>query len=120
MHNIGAPRDDIWPALAPIDTDQIVTHRAYSGFFETDLDARLKKLGVTHLIFTGATTSICVDSTVRDAMFRDYLAVLLADCMSEPIGNGLPRSNHDASLLSVEVLLGWVSDSERFLKAVLQ
>ena len=61
-----------------------------------------------------------VDSTVRDAMFRDYLAVLLADCMSEPLGNGLPRSNHDASLLSVEVLLGWVSDSERFLKAVLQ
>ena len=51
-------------------------------------------------------------------MFRDYLSVLLADCMSEPIGNGLPRSNHDASLLSAEVLLGWVSDSDRFLKAV--
>jgi ureidoacrylate peracid hydrolase len=51
-------------------------------------------------------------------MFRDYLPILLDDCMSEPIGYGLPRSNHDASLLSVEVLLGWVSDSGRFLKAV--
>ena len=109
---------DIVPELKPQAGDDVIYKTRFSGFFETDLDARLKRLGVTHLVITGCTTSICVDSTVRDAMFRDYLCVLLADCMSEPIGYGLPRSNHDASLLSVEVLLGWVSDSERFLKAV--
>jgi hypothetical protein len=49
---------------------------------------------------------------------KDYLCVLLADCMSEPIGHGLPQSNHDASLLSAEMALGWISDSERILKAV--
>ena len=109
---------DIVPELKPQPGDDVIYKTRFSGFFETDLDARLKKLGVKHLIITGCTTSICVDSTVRDAMFRDYLCVLLADCMSEPIGAGLPRSNHDASLLSAEVLLGWVSDSERFLKAL--
>jgi ureidoacrylate peracid hydrolase len=109
---------DIVPELKPQAGDDVIYKTRFSGFFETDLDERLKKLGVTHLIITGCTTSICVDSTVRDAMFRDYLCVLLADCMSEPIGHGLPRSNHDASLLSAEVLLGWVSNSERFLKAV--
>jgi ureidoacrylate peracid hydrolase len=109
---------DIVSELKPQSGDDVLYKTRFSGFFETDLDARLKKLGVTHLIITGCTTSICVDSTVRDAMFRDYLCVLLADCMSEPIGSGLPRSNHDASLLSAEVLLGWVSDSERFLKAI--
>jgi len=108
---------DIVPELKPQPGDDAVYKTRFSGFFGTDLDARLKTLGVKHLIITGCTTSICVDSTVRDAMFRDYLCVLLADCMSEPIGHGLPRSNHDASLLSAEVLLGWVSDSERFLKA---
>jgi ureidoacrylate peracid hydrolase len=51
-------------------------------------------------------------------MYRDYLCVLLSDCMSEPIGHGLPRSNHDASLLAAEEVLGWVSNSERFLKAI--
>ena len=51
-------------------------------------------------------------------MFRDYLPVLLADCMSEPIGQGLPRSNHDASLLTAEVLLGWVSGSDQFVTAL--
>jgi ureidoacrylate peracid hydrolase len=82
------------------------------------LDARLRKLDINHLIVTGCTTSICVDSTVRDAMFRDYACILLADCMSEPIGQGLPRSNHDPSLLAVEVLLGWVSGSAEFIKAL--
>ena len=109
---------DIVPELTPQAGDDVIYKTRFSGFFETDLDARLTKLGVTHLVITGCTTSICVDSTVRDAMFRDYLCILLADCMSEPIGHGLPRSNHDASLLGVEVLLGWVSDSERFLRAV--
>ena len=109
---------DIVPELKPQAGDDVIYKTRFSGFFETDLDARLKKLGVTHLIITGCTTSICVDSTLRDAMFRDYLCILLADCMSEPIGYGLPRSNHDASLLSAELVLGWVSDSERFLKAV--
>jgi ureidoacrylate peracid hydrolase len=109
---------DIVPELKPQPGNDVIYKTRFSGFFETDLDARLKKSGVTHLIITGCTTSICVDSTVRDAMFRDYLCVLLADCMSEPLGHGLRRSNHDASLLSAEMALGWVSDSERFLKAV--
>jgi ureidoacrylate peracid hydrolase len=109
---------DIVPELTPQASDDVISKTRFSGFFETDLDACLKKLGVTHLIITGCNTSICVNSTVRDGMFRDYLPVLLADCMSEPIGHGSPRSNHDASLLNAEVLLGWVSDSERFLKAV--
>lgn len=109
---------DIVSDLKPQAGDEVVYKTRFSGFYETDLDAKLKRLEIRHLIFTGCTTSICVDSTVRDAMFRDYLPVLLADCMSEPIGYGLPRSNHDASLLAAEVLLGWVSGSDQFLKAL--
>lgn len=109
---------DIVPELKPEAGDDVVYKTRFSGFYETDLDARLKKLGARHLIVTGCTTSVCVDSTVRDAMFRDYLCVLLGDCMSEPIGQGLPRSNHEASLLTAEVLLGWVSDSEKVVKAL--
>jgi len=108
---------DIVSELKPQPRDIVLYKTRFSGFYQTDLDATLKKLGIKYLIVTGVTTSICVESTVRDAMFRDYLCVLLKDCMSEPIGHDLPRSNHEASLLSVEVLLGWVSDSEHFIKA---
>jgi len=51
-------------------------------------------------------------------MFRDYLCVLLQDCMSEPIGHDLARTNHDASLLNAELLFGWVSSSDQFTKAL--
>jgi ureidoacrylate peracid hydrolase len=109
---------DIVPELKPQAGDIVLYKTRFSGFYQTDLDATLKKLGIKYLIVTGVTTSICVESTVRDAMFRDYLCVLLRDCMSEPIGHDLPRTNHEASLLNVEVLFGWVSDSDQFIKAL--
>jgi ureidoacrylate peracid hydrolase len=111
---------DIVSELKPEAGDDVIYKTRFSGFYETDLDARLKQLGAKHLIITGCTTSVCVESTVRDAMFRDYLCVLMADCMSEPIGHGLPCSNHEASLLTVEVLFGWVSDSDQFVGALQQ
>jgi len=109
---------DIVPELEPQADDIVLYKTRYSGFYQTDLDAVLKGLGVKYLIVTGCTTSVCVESTVRDAMFRDYLCVLLADCMSEPIGHGLPRSNHEASLLVIQTLFGWVSGSDEFIKAL--
>jgi ureidoacrylate peracid hydrolase len=109
---------DIVPELRPQPSDIVIYKTRFSGFYQTDLDATLKKLAIKYLIVTGVTTSICVESTVRDAMFRDYLCVLLSDCMSEPIGHDLPRTNHDASLLNAQVLLGWVSDSDQFIKAL--
>jgi ureidoacrylate peracid hydrolase len=109
---------DIVPGLEPQAGDVVIYKRRFSGFYETELDGTLKEMGIKYLVFTGVTTCICVDSTVRDAMFRDYLCVLLSDCMAEPIGDKLSRSNHEASLLAVEALLGWVSDSRTFVNAL--
>jgi ureidoacrylate peracid hydrolase len=109
---------DLLPALAAEDADVVLYKHRFSGFFETDLDALLKQRGITHLIVTGCTTSICVDSTIRDAMFRDYQCLLLEDCTGEPIGHDLARSNHEASLLTVQVLLGWTSTSAHFIAAL--
>ncbi|MEP7057948.1 MAG: isochorismatase family cysteine hydrolase [Caldimonas sp.] len=109
---------DIVAELAPMAGDAIIYKHRFSGFFETELDAVLKSRGIRQLIVTGCTTSVCVEATIRDAMFRDYCCLLLADCTGEPIGNDLPRSNHEASLLTIEVLLGWVSSSENFIGAL--
>ena len=68
---------------------------------------------------TGCTTSVCVKSTLRDAMFLDYSPVLLSDCTAEPIGQELPRSNHEASLFLVQnAPFGWVSTSEDVTKGL--
>jgi ureidoacrylate peracid hydrolase len=109
---------DVVSELAPEAADIVLYKHRFSGFFETELDAVLRRLGITHLIITGCTTSICVESTIRDAMCRDYSCVLLEDCTGEPIGHDLQRTNYDASLLNIEVLLGWTSSSEEFIRAV--
>jgi ureidoacrylate peracid hydrolase len=109
---------DILPALTPQEEDIVLYKHRYSGFYDTDLDAILTRCGAKYLLVTGCTTSICVESTIRDAMFRDYSCVLLADCTGEPLGEDFQRSNHEASLFVIQALFGWVSDSVAFLKAL--
>ncbi len=109
---------EILPELAPDPSDIIVSKHRYSGFFGTSLDSILRERGVTSLVFTGCTTSVCVESTLRDAFYRDYHCLLLSDCTAEPLGSQFPRGNHEASLLTIEALFGWVSDSAALLSAL--
>jgi ureidoacrylate peracid hydrolase len=97
--------------LRPHDGDVVLYKNRYSGFHGTDLDRTLRARGIQTLIVVGATTSICVESTVRDATFRDYRCLVVEDCTAEPIGAELPRTNKQASLLALELLFAWITDS---------
>jgi ureidoacrylate peracid hydrolase len=108
---------EIIPELRPERDDAVMYKSRFSGFYGTDLDALLKRRGIEALIVTGCTTSVCVESTVRDAMFRDYRCLVLEDCTAEPIGSTAPRSNHDASLLTMQILFAWISDSGKLANA---
>ncbi len=79
---------DVIEELKPEPGDIVVYKRHYSAFHESELDAVLRGLGVKYLIVTGCTTSVCVESTIRDAHSRDYYCILLEDCTAEPIGQG--------------------------------
>jgi ureidoacrylate peracid hydrolase len=110
---------DIVAELPPEKDDIVIYKHRFSGFYETALDSTLKEHGIKHLVVTGCTTSVCVEATVRDAMFRDYSCVLLTDCMSQPtLPNSLPSTSHDASLVVTEAFFGWTSRSDLFVTAV--
>ena len=109
---------DILDEVRPEAKDTVIYKTRYSGFYATDLDAVLRARDIKWLIVTGATTSVCVESTVRDAMFRDYRCILLADCTGEPIGHHFSRTNHEASLLTIQTLFGWISSSVEVIRAL--
>lgn len=109
---------EVIEALRPKPEDFALYKPRFSGFYQTELDDILRRRQIRNLIFTGCTTSVCIDSTIRDAMFRDYRCLLLADCVGEPIGYGFPPSNHEASILTIKAVLGWVSDLSRFIAAL--
>jgi ureidoacrylate peracid hydrolase len=109
---------DILADLKPLPGDTVMYKTRFSGFYQTNLDQTLKTMGVKNLIIVGCTTSVCVESTVRDAMFRDYRCLVMEDCTGEPYGLDTARSNHDASLLLIESEFGWVSSSGDLLNAL--
>lgn len=109
---------DIIPGLKPHADDPVVYKSRFSGFYGTELDDILQQRGVQRLIVVGATTSVCVDSTVRDAMFRDYHCLVVSDATAEPIAVDAPRSNHEASLLTFELLFAHVGTTADVVAAL--
>jgi ureidoacrylate peracid hydrolase len=73
---------------------------------------------VHQLLVIGCTTSVCVESTIRDAMFRDYQPVVLSDCTREIVGADHAYTNHRATLDLIEARLGWVSSSDALSHAL--
>ncbi len=61
------------------EEDVIVEKNKDSGFYETDLDERLKELGVDTVAITGMQTQICVQTTAADGFFRGYNVIVPSD-----------------------------------------
>jgi ureidoacrylate peracid hydrolase len=108
---------EILPELAPLAGDMVITKRRWSAFYDTELDPQLRRLGAKYLIVTGCTTSMCIESTIRDAAFRDFLCVLPVDCTGQPARHDSNYSGHEASLKIIEMSFGWLSTSEKIQTA---
>jgi len=83
---------------APRAGEAVIGKLRYSGFFRTDLDATLQRLGVDTLVVCGLTTECCVDCTVRDAFHLDYHVFIATDACAayEP-------ALHDGALRSLDL-----------------
>jgi len=60
----------------------IIRKKRYSGFFETNLDETLEKLGIEGLIITGLVTNICILYTTADAVMRRYEVTVPKDSIA--------------------------------------
>ena len=75
----GEPGCDIVAPLVPL-AGEIVTDKPGKGaFYATGLHAALQERGVTHLVFAGVTTEVCVQTTMREANDRGYDSLLVEE-----------------------------------------
>jgi nicotinamidase-related amidase len=61
------------------DGEPVIDKRRSSAFAGTDLDMLLRSRGMESIVVTGCTTEGCVDSTIREAVSRDYYVTLVRD-----------------------------------------
>lgn len=73
------PGVEIWDEVAPQPGDLMIEKIRQSGFAFTSLEAVLRELGIRHVVLGGVSVNACVDCTARDAVARDFHAVLLSD-----------------------------------------
>ena len=89
--------------------DIVVEKNKDSGFFETDLDERLRELRVDTVIITGMQTQICVQTTAADAFFRGYHVIVPPDGVVSARDDDKTRAldwlgSYCATIMSVEDL----------------
>ena len=77
--HLGEPGHAIIPELVPIDGELVLDKPGKGAFCGTDLQALLRARSITHLVFTGVTTEVCVQTTMREANDRGYECLLLED-----------------------------------------
>lgn len=75
----GEPGNAIVPELAPHDGEWEVDKPGKGMFWATGLHERLQAAGITHLVFAGVTTEVCVQTSMREANDRGYEGLLITD-----------------------------------------
>lgn len=70
---------EIVDELKPSADDHVVIKRRDSVFQDTEFEVWLQSLGIDSLIFSGIDTSICVESSLRDAFNHGYDIVMISD-----------------------------------------
>ncbi|WP_375465619.1 cysteine hydrolase family protein [uncultured Methylobacterium sp.] len=77
-YDLTASNGQIADEVAPQGDEAVVTKGYPSAFVGTDLEARLKALGVTDLIVAGFMTHMCVNSTARSAFSLGFRPTVVA------------------------------------------
>ena len=76
-------RDSETAALHPdveIDERDVLLEKPHFGAFHgTDLESRLRGLGVDTVVVAGIETNVCCETTAREAMVRDFRVLFLSD-----------------------------------------
>jgi len=109
-YDLGAIVGQISTEVAPIDGEAVITKEFPNSFWQTDLDARLKALGVQKLVLAGFVTHMCITATSHGAVNRGYTPTVVASttatrALDAGHGREVPAAQvHESALAAIRDL----------------
>jgi ureidoacrylate peracid hydrolase len=96
---------EIVDEIKPTEGDHVVIKRRDSAFHDTEIGVWLRSLNIDTLIFCGIDTSICVETSLRDAFNIGYDVVLISDATASN-----NKKHYESTLENVKGYYGIVMD----------
>jgi nicotinamidase-related amidase len=112
----GEPGNQIVPELAPVDGEIVIDKPGKGAFFDTGLHESLQEFGITHLVFMGVTTEVCVQTSMREANDRGYDCLLVEDG-TESYFPGFKAATL-AMIAAQGAIVGWTAPSAALLEGL--
>src|SRR5258708_37383576 len=114
----GEPGSDFVPALRPQPGEVVIAKPGKGAFWATSLQPELERRGVTHLLVTGVTTEVCVQTTMREANDRGYECLLVEDATE----SYFPEFKNVAMEMvrAQGGIVGWTATAENVLASLAQ
>lgn len=112
----GEAGTEIVPEIAPLPGEIVIEKPGKGAFYATGLSRVLAEKGITHLIFAGVTTEVCVQTTMREANDRGFNCLLV----EEATASYFPEFKQ-AALEMIRAqggIVGWTAHLADFLEGV--
>jgi nicotinamidase-related amidase len=119
----GQPGHDFRPGFEPLDGEPVVGKSVNAAFIGTDLDLRLRRLGVGSIVLFGLTTDMCVSTTARVGANLGYRTVVVGDAcacfaLPDPAGGTIAADDlHRAHLATLHAEFARVLATDALLEA---
>ena len=110
------PGNAIIPELKPLPGEILLSKPGKGAFYNTNLESLLQEKEITHLLFTGVTTEVCVQTTMREANDRGFECLLIEDATE----SYFPEFKQ-ATLEMIRAqggIVGWTATTEAVIKAL--
>jgi nicotinamidase-related amidase len=112
------------PEAEPLPSETVLTKTVNSAFIGTDLEQRLRDVGVADVVVCGLTTDHCVSTTTRMAGNLGFRAVIVSDATAtfDRIGpdgrHWTAELMHDCAIASLHQEFAVALTTEQVLAAV--
>jgi nicotinamidase-related amidase len=113
---LGEPGNAIISELQPLPSEKVITKPGKGAFYGTNLEFLLRHQAITHLLLTGVTTEVCVQTTMREANDRGFECLLVEDA-TESYFPEFKQSTLDM-IVAQGGIVGWTASVANVLQSL--